>query len=152
MISNYFKTTAVLLLFLLPFVARGEAREIQRELVLSYLETIGVIESIDLQVETMRVEYLDYYSFLPNSFWDEPPVEELFDGYKVALLRGYVEAMEDELSVEELKFLIEFYDSENGQKAIAFSRRLNPLMVAAASEAGRDFTSAFAVLVDGDAE
>jgi len=141
-----FVLTMSLLLVSLSTLASGDKSK--RDLVLEYLQFVGVIESIDLQVEAMREEYSEYYSYLPNEYWDAPRVVEAFDNYKVSLLRGYVEAMEEDLSDEDLNFLVVFYASEEGRRVVELGRRLDPLMVAAASEAGKKFTAAFNELIE----
>ncbi len=126
----------------------AESDSSKRDLVLEHLQYVGVIDSIDLQIETMRVEYEEYYSHFPDDFWDEPRVVDLFDTYKVALLRGYVEAMDEELSDEDLNFLVDFYASKDGQRVVALGKRLDPIMVAAAFEAGKSFTAMFTELIE----
>ena len=148
----YSRLALPLVLLLLPGLVACEEGKSRQDLILEYLDNMGVIESIDLSTEMMRVEYEEYYPFLPNAFWDSPRVVALWDNYKVALLRGYTEALEDGLSDEELDFLVEFYRTEDGKRAVTLWRSLDPLMVAAGSEAGRAFTDELTFLMEEWAE
>ncbi len=120
----------------------------RRDRVLEYLQYVGLIDSIDLQVETMRQEYEEYYAYMPGEFWDDPRVADIFDAYKVGLLKGHVEVMENSLSDDDLGFLVEFYSSESGRRAVALGKRLDPILISAASEAGQEFSAAFTLLVE----
>ncbi len=133
---------------LVPGLAVADTGKSKQDLVLEYLDYIGVIESIELSTETMRMDYEEYYAFLPDTFWEDPRVVAAFDNYKVSLLRGYTEALTDELSDEELDFLVEFYASEEGKRVIAIGRRLDPLMIAANSEAGSVFADELNYLME----
>ncbi len=136
------------IVLLVPGLAAADTGKSKQDLVLEYLDYIGVIESIELSTETMRMDYEEYYAFVPDTFWEDPRVEAAFDNYKVSLLRGYTEALTEELSDEELDFLIEFYASEEGKRVIAIGRRLDPLMVAANSEAGGVFADELSYLLE----
>jgi len=146
------KLVLAMSLLVLSLSALADSAKSKRDFVLEYLQNVGVIDSIDLQIESLRVEYAEHYSYLPNEYWDAPRVVAAFDDFKVSLLRGYVEAMEDDLSDEDLDFLVDFYASEDGQRVVALGRRLDPLMVAAASEAGKEFTAVFTELIESGAD
>ena len=139
---------ALPLLLLLPGLSVCDEGKSRQDLILEYLDHMGVIESIDLSTETMRYEYEEYYDFLPRTFWEDPRVVALFDNYRIALLRGYTEALDDGLTDEELTFMVDFYASEDGRRAVALWRRLDPLMVASSYEAGRTFTEELMYLVE----
>ncbi len=141
------KLALPLMLLLLPGLVACDEGNSRQDLALEYLDYMGVMESIDRSTETMRREYEEYYPDLPGTFWDDPRVSALFDNYEVALLRVYVEALES-LSDEELNFLVDFYASEEGQRAVALWRRLDPIMVEASYEAGRAFTEELTYLME----
>ncbi|MEO1201893.1 MAG: hypothetical protein AAFX10_04235 [Pseudomonadota bacterium] len=149
---NFKSVLTLLSLAILAAAASADEDAAKRQRVLEFLEYTGAIESIELQVETMQMEYQEYYAFLPRDFWERPGVVDAFDAYKVALLRGYVEAMQDDLSDEDLDFLVDFYASEDGQRVIALGKRLDPLYVAAASEASKEFMALFEEQLEGDVE
>ena len=146
------KSALAVLLVVLSWSAIAERNNTKRDLVLEYLQYVGVIDSIDLQIETMRIEYEEYYWQIPHDFWDEPLVVDLFENYKVALLRGYVDVMEEGLSDEDLEFLVDFYASAEGQRVVSLGKQLDPLTVAATSEAGKEFTAAFTEMVENAIE
>ncbi len=138
---------ALSLLLTAPPVS-ADGADAKREMALEYLQFLGYVESIDLAVETMRMEYEEYYTYLPNTFWEHPDVVEAFNSYKVALLRGYVETLVRDLPDSDLEFLVDFYATEDGRRVAALDRQLNPMMVAAGAEAGREFATVFTYLME----
>jgi len=151
MSASISKFSLFVILAALSFTVSAEGGKAKNDLVLEYLDYVGVVDSIELQVETMFLEYRDFYPNFSKEFWEDPRVIALFDDYRVSLLRGYAEAMEDGLSAEELEFLVDFYSSEKGKKVVALGKRLDPLTIAAAADAGKEFSAGFASLVEGNA-
>ena len=50
----------------------------------------------------------------------------------------------------DLEFLVDFYASEDGQRIVALGKRMDPLYVAAAFEAGREFQAIFETELEGN--
>ncbi len=115
----------------------------KQELILEYFEYIGLKETFALQAETMFQDYVEAFDYLPQEFWQDEEVIAVFEDFKITVLRGYVEAMESEVSAEELEFLVAFYSSEDGKRVVELGKRIDPLIVASNSEAGRNFNELF---------
>jgi len=139
----------ILSILLVTSVGTADSNRAKRDLILEYFEYVGVISSIELQVETMFLEYESVYTHLPRSFWEDERIDELFGRFKVDLLKNYVEVMETEVTDEELEFLVEFYSTEKGKRVVELGNRIQPHFIASAAEAGQSFSAAFAELAGG---
>ena len=137
-----------LVLLLLPGLSACDEGNYKRDMILEYLDYVGIIQSIDRTTESMRLEYVAAYPSLPTAFWDDPRVVALFDNYKIGVLRSYTEALDDGLTYQELEFLVDFYSTEDARRAIALWQRIEPTMVATSLEAGREFSAEWTSLVE----
>ena len=127
--------------------AFAEPDSSQRDRLIQYLADVGITEAVELQTAALRRDYEEIYTELPPSFWKDDRLATLFDNYIAATLESYVVVMQDEFTAEEIEFLIQFYISSAGQRAIRLSKRMTPAFVQAGSEINMDFSRAFVELI-----
>lgn len=127
----------------LTFASNVFAESGERDRILEYLEDIGVVEAVALHVDATREMYIESYAFLPNSFWDDARIVSLFDQLAADMLGSYVKVMERDLSEEEIEFLIEFYKTEDGRRAVDLGKRMNPGVISDSTGVSMTFSSEF---------
>ena len=120
----------------------------KRERILEYFEYVGLFTGLELTVESTYADSVKFYSYLPDDFWEDERVINVFRKYKEDLIRLYVDAMEEGVTLEEVEFLIDFYQSEKGKKVVELGIRTEGLFVDATSEANQSFTAVFSDLIE----
>lgn len=128
--------------------ASAELEQVQRNRLLQYLSDIGITEAVELQVETLREDYARIYTDLPPNFWKDDRVVGLFESYSASTLDSYVVVMEQEFSPEEIDFLVQFYRTADGRRAVQLGKRMTPAFVAVSSDISMEFSEALVQLID----
>jgi hypothetical protein len=128
-------------------LAFAEVNTEQQNRLIQYLTDIGVANTIELQTEALREDYAGIYAQLPPCFWEHDRVISLFESYKSSILESYVVVMEQEFTPEEIEFLIRFYQTADGRRAVQLGKRMTPAFVAAGSKINQDFSESLGRLI-----
>ena len=112
--------------------------------VLRYFESTQALASIARQVEAMRRESRKLYCEYPPEFWDE--LNELYAKYESDLIDAYVLVAMQNLTKEELDEILEFLQTESGQRYLELTNRLLPIFDQSISSVYEPFVSEFAKL------
>ncbi len=132
--------------------ALAEPDEQQRERLMQYLTDVGVIRTVEFLAEALRHDYEAAYTSLPPCFWETEVVDDLFVIWKTATIEAHVRVMHQELSEEEIEFLIEFHRSDDGRRAVEIANRTAPAFIDSGSEVNRIFVEAFQEIYLGAVE
>ncbi len=121
--------------------------ENKRDRILSYFEVNGVLESIDKQMSAMRAQSKRQFAGLPDELWTDGRLDQLFEDYRTNLIEAYIDVADENLSDEELDWLIDFMDTEQGQKMFALNQRVRPFYDEAANAVYIPFMEAMNALL-----
>ena len=135
--------TALALALVFTGRAAAEPDELKRDRVLQYLTDVGIVRTVELQAEALRQDYEAAYTRLPPCFWQDERIVELFEIWKTAMVESHIRVMHRELTEEEFAFLIDFYQSDDGRRAVDIAQRTAPAFIDAGSEVNRIFAEAF---------
>ncbi len=105
----------------------------KRDRILSYFEVNGVLESIGKQIDGMLAQSKRQYSDFPDELWTDGRLDQLFEEYEASLIEAYIDAADENLSDEELGWLIDFMDAEEGRKFFELNHRVRPFYDEAAN-------------------
>lgn len=140
----------LLLAFLLGLliVDFAEADETtKRERILYLFEVNGVHRSVDNQIDAMLEQSKHQYADFPEELWTDGRLYQLFQDYREDLIEAYVDAADRGLSDEELTWIIDFLETEQGQKMLRLNNRTRPLYDEAANSVYPPFMEAVTKLL-----
>lgn len=127
-----------------PTLAEEESK---RDRILSYYEVNGVLESIGKQIDGMLAQSKRQYSDFPDELWTDGRLNQVFEEYKASLIEAYIDVADENLSDEELDWLIDYMDTEQGQKMFELNQRVRPLYDEATNSVYAPFMEAITALL-----
>lgn len=143
----YVYLLAVALVTLVGGCAVAPSDQSKQQRITQYLDDIGVVETLELRFDALRNTYATTFEGLPPCFWEDDRVLKWFDDYKSALLQSYIEVVDTEFTDEELNFLVDFYASRKGRRAIELGERTAPAFVTANAAVDVSFSNSFIELI-----